>query len=68
MAGVAGISIELRHNKSGRWNGISINSNNVDAEPELKPYVLEAARLQHTAREAKKVAAERRKSKGRSDG
>lgn len=32
MSGVAGVSIELRHFKSGRWNGISINSNNVDAE------------------------------------
>jgi hypothetical protein len=34
---------------NGRWGNLSYD----DAEPELKPYVLEAARLQHAARQIK---------------
>lgn len=35
---------------NGRWGSLSYD----EAEPELKPYILAAARLQHAAREARK--------------
>ncbi len=36
---------------NGRWGSLSYD----EAEPELKPYILAAARLQHAAREARKT-------------
>ncbi|MEM6650948.1 MAG: HNH endonuclease [Pseudomonadota bacterium] len=35
---------------NGRWNGLKFD----DAEPELKPYILEVARLKNAARNAKR--------------